>query len=226
MHIPTTEIHWPRAWRIIPSKFPPTGLFDRVASPEDLEAVMQLEGMTNDRVREELGDLSLVPPEERIVGEGTQAIMAAFTHVKPEGSRFSDGSYGVFYASYTMETAIAESRHGREQFLRATNEQPGDIDMRVYNVRICGQPHDLRHVANSADIYQLSDYQAAQRLGAELRGQRSDGIIYHSVRDSSGINIAAFRPKILSQCTQERHLCYQWDGKHITHVYTKQMLYA
>ena len=31
--------------------------------------------------------------------------MAAFTHLNPEGSRFSDGSYGVYYAAHTLATA-------------------------------------------------------------------------------------------------------------------------
>ena len=71
-------------------------MFEAVADPADLEAVFQIEAMTNDRLREEAGDLALVPPEDRIAGPGTSPIMAAFTHLSPEGDRFTDGSYGVF----------------------------------------------------------------------------------------------------------------------------------
>ncbi len=109
-----------------------TQLFERVTDPADLDAVLALESLTNDRVRAEVGQLDLIPQEDRLAGPGTSAIMAAFTHLNPDGSRFSDGSYGVYYAGKTLETAIAETRHHREQFMRATAEPPMELDMRVY----------------------------------------------------------------------------------------------
>ena len=54
------------------------------------------------RLRQELGQLDLVPRERRISGPGTQPLMAAFTHLNPDGSRFSDGTYGVFYAARSL----------------------------------------------------------------------------------------------------------------------------
>jgi hypothetical protein len=51
--------------RLIPSQFPPIGLFDTVATASDLEAVMDLAGWTNDRlVAERIGRL----PEHEWVG--------------------------------------------------------------------------------------------------------------------------------------------------------------
>ena len=38
------------AHRLIPSKFPPIGLFDTVATAADLTAVLELVGWTNDRL--------------------------------------------------------------------------------------------------------------------------------------------------------------------------------
>jgi len=44
--------------RLIPSQFPPIGLFDTVATTADLSAVMELVGWTNDRlVAERIGRL-------------------------------------------------------------------------------------------------------------------------------------------------------------------------
>ena len=44
---------------VIPSRFPPIGAFETVSSADDLEAVMELEGWTNDRlVKERLARLS------------------------------------------------------------------------------------------------------------------------------------------------------------------------
>ena len=92
LDIPVTATSWSPCYRIIPSRFPPIGLFEKVADPDDLEAVFQIEAMTNDRLRDEVGILALVPPEDRVSGPGTTPIMAAFTHLNPDGSRFTDGT--------------------------------------------------------------------------------------------------------------------------------------
>jgi hypothetical protein len=71
---------------------------------------------------------------------GRQPIMAAFTHLNPVGDRFTDGSYGVFYAGLTLATAIDETRHHRTHFLQATDEPAQELDMRVYAVRPRREP--------------------------------------------------------------------------------------
>lgn len=221
--IPVTPTHWAPCFRIIPSRFPPIGLFEKVARPEDLDAVFQIEAMTNDRLRDEVGDLELVPPEDRVSGPGTTPIMAAFTHLNPEGSRFTDGSFGVFYAGLTLDTAIAETRHHRAKFLAATDEPGQEIDMRVYAVDLNADLHDIRTLADShVHLYDPDNYARAQGLATELRDAGSDGIRYHSVRDQGGECAAAFRPRLLSNCRQERHLCYVWDGAAIKTIYEKK----
>ena len=61
---PTARVQWRPCYRIVPSRFPPIDLFEKVADPADLEAVYAIEAMTNDRLRDEAGDLALVPPAE------------------------------------------------------------------------------------------------------------------------------------------------------------------
>ena len=39
MKLPVTRIEWKPCWRIIPSRFPPVQLFERVTDPDDLEAI-------------------------------------------------------------------------------------------------------------------------------------------------------------------------------------------
>jgi RES domain. len=225
--IPVTATRWSPCYRIIPSRFPPVGLFDKVARAEDLDAVFQIEAMTNDRLRDEVGDLALVPPEDRVSGPGATPIMAAFTHLNPAGSRFSDGSFGVFYAALTLETAIAETKHHRAKFLAATNEPAQEIDMRVYAVDLAADLHDIRVLAAShPHLYDPDNYATAQGLASELRDAGGDGIRYWSVRHQGGECAAAFRPRILSNCRQERHLCYVWDGTSIKTVYEKRSLGA
>jgi hypothetical protein len=189
-----------------------------------LEAVFAIEAMTNDRVRQEVGDISLVPPEDRVVGPGSTPIMAAFTHLNPEGSRFADSTFGVFYAGLTIDTAIAETKHRREEFLAASEAgRPIDLDMRVYLARLDGELHDLRKGAPAA-ISHPTRYDASQALGVRLRCEGSNGIIFNSVRDQGGTCVAVFRPRLLSDCRQERHLTYRWEGERISNIFEKREL--
>ena len=217
------RIAWQPSWRIIPSRFPPVQLFERVTEPQDLEAVFELDALTNPRLRNEAGNIQLVPAEDRISGPGSSVIMAAFTHLNPDGSRFSDGAYGVFYAANDFNTAVAETRHHRERFMRATAQRRMELDMRVYLVDIVGELHDLRgQRAGLPLVYHTDNYAAGQHLGRMLRKAGSNGIAYDSVRRAGGECAAVFRPPVLSNVRQERHLCYVWDGRQIATVYEKR----
>ena len=149
--------------------------------------------------------------------------MAAFTHLNPDGSRFSDGTYGVFYAGNTLETAIAETRYHREQFMRATAEPPMELDMRVYLSDLDKELHDIRGMRDALPaVYAANDYSASQAFG-RLRDQNSWGIAYDSVRHDAGECVGVFRPPALRNCRQERHLCYVWDGNRISTIYQKAL---
>jgi hypothetical protein len=218
-------VEWKPSWRIIPSRFPPIHLFERVADPEDWETLIEVESLTNPRLRQEAGDISLVPVEERISGPGASVIMAAFTHLNPAGSRFTDGTYGVFYTSPNLETAIAETKYHRERFMRQTNEEPIHLDMRVYLTDLDAELHDIRgQQAEHALVYHPENYAAAQHLARTLRTAGSNGIVYSSVRREDSECAAVFRPPVLSNCRQERHLSYVWDGTKIRDVYEKRAL--
>ena len=222
---PVTRIEWKPCWRIIPSRFPPIQLFERVTEPQDLEAIFELDALTNPRLRNEAGNIQLVPPGDRISGPGASVIMAAFTHLNPNGSRFSDGTYGVFYAANDLDTAIAETRHHRERFMSATTQQQMELDMRVYLADLEGELHDLRgQKAKQPLIYHTENYAAGQHLGRMLREAGSNGIAYDSVRRIGGECAAVFRPPLLSNARQERHLCHVWDGRQIATIYEKREL--
>jgi RES domain len=225
MSLPVRRVTWRPCRRIIPSHFPPINLFERVADPADLEAVFALESLTNDRLRDEVGDIQLVPPQDRVTGSGASYIMAAFTHLNPVGSRFSDGTYGVFYAALTLTSAIAETGYHRERFMRATREPRMELDMRVLLVDLEQELTDIRGMRESlAAVYDPNSYHAAQALGARLRAADAWGIVYDSVRHPGGECVAVFRPPALANCRQSMHLCYVWDGARISQVYRKSFL--
>ena len=220
---PVSHVEWKPCRRILPSRFPPIQLFERVTDPADLEAVFELEALTNPRLRDEIGVIGLVPPGDRIAGPGTAVMMAAFTHLNPDGSRFSNGSYGVFYAAKDLDTAIAETKHHRERFMSATAQGRMELDMRVYLVDLDGDLHDLRGRSDSLPlVYHESDYTAGRHLARTLREAGSNGLAYDSVRRAGGECVAVFRPPLLSNARQERHLCYVWDGQQIVSIYEKR----
>ena len=217
---PTAPLDWLPAYRVIPTRFPAVNLFDRVASPEDFDALYALEAMTNDRLRTEIGELDLVPREERRFGPGYGPIMAALTHLNPLGSRFSDGTYGVFYCAHSRATAIAETRFHTGKFLEATAEPPMRQQMRLYTVAAQGNVVDLRNDA-SVDLSVLSpdDYLAGQSLGRAVREAGAPGIAYPSVRDDGGECLAAFRTTLLRDCHHAAYLEYNWNGMSVDMVF-------
>ncbi|WP_445145394.1 RES family NAD+ phosphorylase [Dyella sp. Tek66A03] len=217
-HPPLKRIRWNQAYRIVPSRFPPVGVFDRIAEPGDLDALYAIEAMTNPRLRDELGELRLVPPERRVSGPGTTPVMAAFTHLNPEGSRFSDGSWGVFYAAHSVATAVEETVYHRERFLAATAEAACDIEMRCYRTSIQTRLHDLR--GGWSAEHDPDSYAAGITLARRLRGEGSDGLVYDSVRHRGGECVAVFYPDRVAPCVQAQHLMYRWDGKRIAQVLT------
>ena len=86
--MPVRQVDWQQAWRIIASRYPPVHLFERLTSdPAVWDALVALEQLTNPRVRDEVGEIALVPPDERVSGPGASYVMASFTHLNPKGSR-------------------------------------------------------------------------------------------------------------------------------------------
>lgn len=204
--------------RIIPARFPQIDLFERVASPEDWEILYAVESLTNPRLRDEVGDIALVPPGERVFGPGASWIMAAFTHrPKPgQGGRFN-ANFGAYYCAPDEATAIAETTYHRARFLREARIEQTAIEMRV--IRAYLGPAELHNLCGLDDpaVYHLSDYSAGQQLGAKLREQQSAGIVYNSVRHS-GECCAVFRPSVLTNAVHMKYLVYTFAQNTITKV--------
>jgi hypothetical protein len=194
------------------------GVWDRIANPADFDALSELEGLTNPRIREELGALESVPSDRRVAGPGTTPIMAAFTHWSPEPTRFSDGTFGVFYAARSEETSIRETVFHRERFLSATKQPAQQLTVRCYVTSIRCELHDIR--SGYAEIHNPDpeSYPRSARFARTLREAKSNGIAYRSVRHAGGECAAVFWPDCLAPCTQGSHYAYHWDGASITAV--------
>jgi hypothetical protein len=213
---PLKRIRWSHAYRIVPSRFPPVGVYDRIADPADIDALFAVEALTNPRLREEADALRLVPREHRISGPGSTPVMAAFTHLNPEGSRFSDGTWGVFYAAHSVATAVEETVYHRERFLAATAEPACSIQMRCYRTSVDARLHDIRDGWKAE--HDPDAYVASVELARALREAGSIGIVYDSARHRGGECLAAFQPDVVAPCVQSQHLVYRWDGTRIAQV--------
>lgn len=187
--------------RLIPSQYPPIGLFDTVASPADLEAVMELAGWTNDRMVPER--LHRLPQDEWVHGRANSSIvLAAFLHVAPGGGRFNGLELGAWYASGEIRTAVAEVAHHlrREAVARAVPQM-----RRVYRSYTARLEGDFRDVRGEAALHDPASYEASQRFGEAERAAGRDGIVFDSVRHRSGVNAAAFRPSKVLDVVQAGH---------------------
>ncbi|MES2217149.1 MAG: RES family NAD+ phosphorylase, partial [Pseudomonadota bacterium] len=206
----TIALHQQTQYRIIPSIYMPINFFEDLVDPSEMEVLWEIESMTNERLRAETGDIFLVPAEDRVSGHGSSVIMAAFTHIG-KASRFSDGTFGIYYASLSYETAIRETVYHREQFLAATHEPAGEVTMRVYEGKIIQPLHDIR-APQYKKYHRVQEYSESQSYGKQLKDAKSYGLIYNSVRHPGGECIAALRPPAISIPIQSFHLRYAWDG--------------
>ena len=221
--IPLSHAVWRPSHRLIPSRYPTVGLYDGVADPADLDVVFAIEALTNPRIRDEIGELALVAPAERVSGAGSTPVMAAFTHLNPDGSRFSDGSYGVYYAAHAFDTAIAEVSHHRAVFLARTAEPAIDIDLRLITANLDADLHDLRDLGDAgAKLFHPDHYSSPQALGRRLRAAGSWGVQFPSVRHAGGLCVGVFRPRALGRAKAGAHIALHWDGQRITHWYEKR----
>ncbi|HED16453.1 MAG TPA: RES domain-containing protein [Gammaproteobacteria bacterium] len=189
-----------------------------------MDELYYIESLTNERLRHEAGDIAMVPTEDRISGPGSSAIMAAFTHISiNRPSRFSNGSYGVYYAAKSLATAIEETKFHRAIFLAYTNEEPGEIDMRVYIGEVLKPMHDIR-IKGYESLHNPDDWTPGQAFGQKMHESSSWGLVYNSVRDQGGQCIAVFRAPGISIPVQGAHLSYVWNGSTITDVFEKNRL--
>lgn len=214
------RVSWPRAWRIVRSIYPPIALFEDIADPADWEAIASAEPKTNPRVAESVGMLELVPPDRRVAGAGASWVMAPFVHASTDRpSRFSDGSYGVYYAGSDPEVAIFETVHRHERFMAATGEKPGwTSEFRELIGSMHTDLHDIRGMPEFEDCLHPEDCSRSQALGSRLRRHGSDGVVYPSVRWPDGSCVAAFWPDVVGIPQQARHCAYHWNGGKVDFV--------
>ncbi len=212
---PLTRLRRADTHRLIPSRYPATGILDAIAAPADLAAVIELMGWTDDRISAELGVIHTIAPAEWVTGRPhATVIMAAFCHPQPGGARFTDGERGAWYAGFTLATALAETIHHRTRELEEIGVFETRVEMRQYVADFHAEFHDVRgDEPGFAPLHDPASYKASQALGRELRSAGSNGILYRSVRHKGGQCIACFRPPLVTNVRAGAHFEYRWEGR-------------
>lgn len=206
--LPIISLLKTQGFRLINSKLPPIHIFNDVASPEEFEDLYALQALTNPRLQQETGDLSYIDLHDIPWGiAGCHYAAAPFTHVAPEGSRFSNGDYGMLYIADTMATALAEVTYHQGRYL--VNIEDLAFDRLIFRALSCTFTsdvfHDATHLPANHAIYHTDDYSAARELGSQLRKNGSEGIHYRSVRNPSATCWGLFTPRNVQSIVQTAH---------------------
>jgi RES domain-containing protein len=199
--------------RLISSKYSQSGtvLEDVAHSEDDLAAATALDAATNERVLGETRGLEGISPFELVYGfPNSHIIRAAFLHPNPAGgSRFNDTTRGAWYAAEEVETCIAEVSWHRARRLNDIidpdePDQAPPSDHATYDdwqADFQAEFHVLEPAANYTECLQPEPvpecYQAPQALARSLLSQRSNGIVYPSVRREGARCLACFRPALV-----------------------------
>jgi RES domain-containing protein len=219
---PLKRIDWRAATRVIASKYPPIDLYERVSSdPAVWDALIAAEMLTNPRLRNQVGEIRLVPPEERVSGPGASYVMAPFTHLNPKGGRFSDATHGAYYAADDLPTAVAETSYHFARFASDSADGPRYEDMRVLVGCIDADLHDVEqlNIAAQQQVLDPVDYGFSRSFAQALRDIGSTGVHYPSVRRVGGRCVALFRPSSVGVPVQTKRLKYHWDGAAVRRYY-------
>lgn len=213
--------------RLVNSKFPPISLFDDVASGEEFEALYRLQALTNPRLQTEVGDLGLLRREEIPFGiSGCSYATAPFTHVNPDGSRFSDGSFGMLYIADTSDTALAEVEYHQRRYWSGVQGLNYDrFVFRMLRVSFSDEGFaDACSMTREDLVYSPDSYHAARQLGLALRQSESPGLQYWSVRHAEGVCWGLFTPSVVSDIVQTSHYEMVWSGGDISSISRLEIL--
>ena len=170
--------------RLIPSKYSAskygeTGtVLSRLTEDEaTLDALIELDGATNDRLLGEEGLLPGIGVHELVFGVGYAHIVnAAFAHAAPDGGRFNSSQRGAWYAGIERQTSIAEVGYHKLRQLEEIDwphEEVSTCD--DYLADFSTELHDLR--GRQAEYKEYLQPLAASRVlqGTPTTRRRSAG---------------------------------------------------
>ncbi len=203
--------------RLIPSAYSggdQTVLTRLTNDPDDLAALFELEGATNDRLLGEAGLLPGITVRELVFGLSYSHIVnAAFTHPRPLGNRFNGPERGAWYAGFSRETSAIEVAYHKKKELQEIHWQEKETFTYVdFLADFRGKFHDVRDGPSFKKCLDPESYGASQQLARELLAAGSAGVVYNSVRHKTGTCIACFRPALVNNVRKGRSLSIAFEN--------------
>lgn len=204
--IPTSSCSFRSTHRLIAARYSPEGtvLASLADNPEDLSALIELDGSTNDRLRGASGLLPGIGVHELIFGVPYGEIVnAAFTHASPQGGRFHSPLRGAWHAGLEFETSAREVAWHRLRELEET--QWTEVEVSTYDDYLADFAADFHDLRGSQPEFKRflkprpvpQCYAEPQQLADQLLEQGSSGVVYPSVRHRGGTCVACFRPALV-----------------------------
>lgn len=126
-------------------------------------------------------------------------------------SRFSDGTFGVWYGASDLETTAYETvHHWRNGFLEdAGFLRPGiSVERKVYLVRCDAALIDFRESIRVFPVLVGHDYTFTHQVGARLHHEGHPGLVSKSARCDDGDIYAVLNQGVLSDPRQHCYLTY------------------
>lgn len=204
-HVGLTDIHSDLIGNIVSLRIS-ENLFDDLTDDADAwESAQQLESETKPKIFTNQTPAIYRPFEE---SEWNMAIGFPFSHSAQ--SRYSDGSYGVWYGAADLETTVYETVHHWRTKLLSDAEgflKPGvSIERKVYLVRCDSALIDFRPMVEThPQIIHPADYSATHAMGRKIYREGHPGLVTRSARYKDGDVYAVFTPDVLSDA---RHSCF------------------
>jgi len=193
------------------------GLFDElVDDPSEAAVLVQHEIATKQTTR----TMPIIhrPFEDVAVYDPIRSVIA-WPFENPLVSRYSDGTFGVWYGADSIETSVHETvYHFRLNTLAsevaAKSSRPIIQHRRVHRVRCAAMLVDLRpHCATDRRILDPVDYSYSHSIGARLRAASLPGLLAPSARFAAGLIAAVFASDALSDPREVCYLTYTLDAQ-------------
>ena len=199
-------------YRLIPSRFPPVDLCERLSPSEEWPELHAIEDLTNPRVRERQY-LTGVSSVEHGSPQLQNWNHAPFAYQNPEGSWLLDPFLGNLELADCLQTALAMSIRRRELFLSRTLEPALSLDMRVLQHGVSGMFADLTGLDPQAT-------QDARWEAGELALRSGvDGAVFACPVRPGARCISVFKAAALEKSVQTEHFRFVWDGDRIRALY-------
>ncbi len=202
--------------RLIPSRHLPrhaSVLAALADDDEELRAVIDLDGATNDRLVAHEQRLPGIGLEELVFGvPHAEVVNAAFCHAHPLGGRFSSPERGAWYAAFDVATSQAEVGFHKAVQLAEIGRFDDSVTYDDYVADFSASFHDLRRARGFRACLNPRSYVESQALAERLLAAGSLGIIYPSVRHQGGTCLACFRPALVGNVRRGTTYRFTWKG--------------